>query len=193
MFDVNAASAVHNFGDYGIVAASILSFGMDKMEITSENSPNGTGLFFDAQDIAVGLTYARSLTDRFGVGITVKYVNQRIWNESADAIAFDIGTQYRLDFNNLTIAMSMRNFGSNLKLDGSDLNVTYDKSSTLPINRLTPATLVTDDYPLPLSFQVGIGMDIYNSDFVKIKAAIDAVHPNDNNERLLFGTEFNFF
>ena len=82
------------------------------MEITTENSPNGTGQFFDAQDIAIGLSYARNLTDKFSAGLTVKYVNQTIWNESSSGVAFDIGTQYKLDFNNLTIAMCMTNFGS---------------------------------------------------------------------------------
>jgi hypothetical protein len=137
----------------------------------------------------VGITYARNLTDRFNAGLTIKYVNQKIWYESSTSIAFDIGTQYRLDFQNLTIAMCMSNFGSDMKLDGSDLNVTYDKSKTLPLNRLTPARLVTDEYPLPLSFQVGIGMDILKTDIFKIKSEIDAVHQNDNNERINLGIE----
>jgi hypothetical protein len=189
MFDLNAASAVHNFGDYGIIGVSIISFSTDKMEITTESSPNGTGQYFDAQDLAIGISYARNLTDRFSAGLTLKYVNQTIWNESSSGLAFDIGTKYRLDFNNLTIAMCMTNFGSDLKLDGSDLNVTYDKSTTLPLNRLTPARLVTDDYPLPLNFQVGVGLDIFTSEVLKIKTEIDAVHPNDNKERILAGIE----
>jgi len=51
----------------------------------------------------------------------------------------------------------------------------------------------TEDYPLPLHFQVGIGFDIFEVDFVKMKGAIDATHPNDNSERVLVGTEFAFF
>jgi hypothetical protein len=192
MFDVNAISVVHNFGEVGVVAASLLSFNMDKMEITTEDKPNGTGGFFDAQDITIGLSYSRFLTDKFSVGLTLKYVNQRLWNESASGIAFDIGTQYLLDFQNLTLAMTMSNFGSDMRYDGSDLNVTYDKSKTLPLNRLTPAKLVTDDYPLPLSFQVGIGIDLFNSDIMKIRLGLDAVHPNDNVERINTGAEFSF-
>ena len=84
-------------------------------------------------------------------------------------------------------------FGPDLKFDGEDLNVVHDKNGNLPQNRLTPARLETDAYPLPLSFQVGLGFDVYTSDFIKIKSAIDAVHPNDNRERINFGTEFNFF
>ena len=193
MFDFNAVSAAFNFEDIGVIAASLIVFSMDRLEITTESEPNGTGRFFDAQDLALGLTYSRYLTDKFIVGLTVKYVNQTIWNETAEGIAFDIGTQYSLDFQNFTIAMSMKNFGPDLQFDGEDLNVIYDKSSNLPQNRLTPARLAADAYPLPLSFQVGIGIDVYQADFMKIRAGLDAVHPNDNHERINFGTEFAFF
>lgn len=193
MFDLNAAAVAYNIGDAGVIGASLISFSTGDMEITTEEEPNGTGRFFDAQDIAVGISYSKFLTDRFSVGLTAKYVSQRIWNETADGIAFDIGTQYRLDFQNLTIAMSMSNFGGDLRFDGPDLDITHNKDADYPQSRLTPARLQTESYPLPLNFQVGIGFDIYKADFVKIRGAIDAVHPNDNSERLNFGTEFSFF
>jgi len=193
MFDFNSVAAAFYMDGIGTFAISTIVFSMDRMEITTESKPNGTGQYFNAQDLAIGLTYSRFLTDRFSVGITGKYVRQRIWNETADGFAFDIGTQYRLDFQNLTIAMKMSNFGSDMQFDGEDLEVTYDKDSDLASNRLTTARLVTDTYPLPLSFQVGIALDLFTSDFVKAKGEIDAIHPNDNKEHLLFGTEVSFF
>ncbi len=193
MFDFNAASLVYNAGDYGVIAASMIIFSTDKMEITDEQNPNGTGRYFNAGDLAIGLTYARYLTDRFSVGLTVKYINQQIWNETANGFAFDIGTQYLIDFQNLTIAMSMTNFGGDMKFDGPDLDLTYLKDPNFPLSRLVPGRLQTDEYPLPLNFQVGIGFDIYQIDFMKIRGGIDASHPNDNTERVHFGTEFSFF
>lgn len=193
LFDFNAASLAYNVEDYGVFAISMIVFGTDGIEITTEESPNGTGRYYDAQDVALGLSFSRYLTDRFSFGMTVKYVSQTIWNESADGIAFDLGTQYNLDFQNLTIAMSMTNFGGDLRFDGPDLNITYLKDDNFPLSRLTPARLETSDYPLPLNFQVGIGFDIYQGDFIKMRGGIDAVHPNDNSERLNFGTEISFF
>ncbi len=193
LFDFNAASLAYNAEGYGVFALSMIVFSTDGIEITTEESPNGTGRFYDAQDLALGLSFARYLTDRFSFGITVKYVSQKIWNESANGFAFDIGTQYQLDFQNLTIAMSMSNFGSDLRFDGPDLNVIHLRNENYPISRLTPARLQTSDYPLPLNFQVGIGFDIYETDFIKVRGGADAVHPNDNSERLHFGTEISFF
>jgi long-subunit fatty acid transport protein len=193
LFDFNAASLVYNAGEYGVFGASMISFTTGNMEITTEEEPNGTGRYFDAGDIALGVSYAKYLTDRFSVGLSVKYINQRIWNETASGIAFDIGTQYRLDFQNLTIAMSMTNFGADMKFDGPDLDFTYRKDDNYPLSRLIPSRLNTQEYPLPLNFQVGIGFDVVQYDFIKMKGAIDVTHPNDNAERAHFGTELTFF
>lgn len=193
LFDLNAASVVYNAGDFGSLGASMVVFTTGKMEITTEENPNGTGRYFDAGDLALGLTYAKYLTDRFNVGLTFKYVHQQIWNETANGFAFDIGTQYLIDFQNLTIAMSMTNFGGDMMFDGPDLDVVHLKDPNFPISRLTPARLKTDEYPFPLHFQVGIGFDIYQTDFMKIRGGIDATHPNDATERVHFGSEITFF
>ncbi len=193
LFDFNAAALAYNVEDYGVFALSMIIFSTDGIEVTTEEQPNGTGRYYDAQDLALGLSFSRYLTDRFSFGVTVKYVSQKIWNESANGFAFDVGTQYHLDFQNLTIAMSMSNFGSDLKFDGPDLDIQHLRNENFPISRLTPARLQTSEYPLPLNFQVGIGFDIYQGEFVKVRGGIDAVHPNDNSERLNFGTEISFF
>lgn len=191
-FDVSAASYIYNAGAFGAFAASVLVLAMDEMEVTSEFSPGGTGLFYDAQDLALGISYGRNLTDRFRVGLTARYIQQRIWNETASGIAFDVGTQYQLAFNNLTLAMSMTNFGPDMRFDGPDLKVTYDDNPNFP-NRLVPTRLETEAYPLPLNFEFGIAMDLFDSQFARAIVAIDAVHPNDNRERIHFGTEVSFY
>jgi hypothetical protein len=193
LFNMSAAAVAYNMGELGVIGASVVSLSTGQIEITTEQSPNGTGQYYDAQDIALGVTYARYLTNEFNVGITVKYINQSIWHENASGFAFDIGTQYALDFHNLTIAMSMTNFGSNLQFAGSDLETRKQYDPNFPVSRLAPADLRTSTYPLPLNFQVGIGFDIYKSDFMKIIGGIDAVHPNDNNEQLQFGAQVSVF
>ena len=151
------------------------------------------GQYYDAQDLAIGVTFARYLTNDFNVGLTIKYINQGIWHESASGFAFDIGTQYRLDFRNLTIAMSMSNFGGDLKFEGSDLEVRQQSDPNFPLSRFAPAYMRTSGYPLPVNFQVGLGIDVYKSDFIKVIGEIDAVHPNDNKERIQIGSQVSVF
>jgi len=173
-------------GSFGVSMALLT---MDDMEMTTELEPDGTGIMFDAQDLMLGLSYARRLTDQFSVGLTAKYINQRIWNETASGIAFDIGTQYRIGFRDLTLAMSMQNFGPDLRYSGRDLNVKYDPQSPNPSNRLAPAELTAEDYPLPLMFQVGLSMTAVSTDEFSLLAEVDVVHPNDNRERINVGAE----
>ncbi len=183
-----------NIGTFGF-SMSLLTMG--EMEVTTELQPEGTGQKFDAQDLMLGVSYARHLTEDFSVGVTMKLVNQRIWNETASGFAFDVGTQYRIGIEDLAIGMSMSNFGPDMKYDGRDLSVQYDGSTQNPENRLTPAQLAAEDYPLPLFFQVGVSMTVVNAEGFRMHIAADAAHPNDNKERVNVGTELsilgNFF
>lgn len=185
------AAFVHSTEDLGSFGVSVTVLTMDKMEVTTEADPNGTGELFDAQDLMIGVSYARRLTEDFSVGITAKYVEQRIWNETASGVAFDIGTQYRIGFRDLTIAMSMMNFGGDLRYGGRDLRVKYDQNSQVSYNRLTPSDLATEDYPLPLHFQVGLSMTAVTMEDAKMLVAVDVTHPNDNDEHVNLGAEIN--
>ncbi len=55
------------------------------------------------------------------------------------------------------------------------------------------AKLNTDSYPLPLTFKVGVAMDVVNIENHKLTLAADAYHPNDNAESLNLGMEYTAF
>jgi hypothetical protein len=194
---LNHAAFVYSFGDIGSFGVSATILSMDPMELTTELEPEGTGQTFDARDVMVGLSYARKLTEDFSVGVTAKYITQQIWNEKASGIAFDVGTQYLIGVGDLTLGMCMTNFGSNMRFDGEDLNVKYDYDSQDPFNRLSPARLQSEEYPLPLHFQVGLSMTVLNVEGFAAMVAVDVTHPNDARERVNLGTELriaeNFF
>ncbi|MCH9008163.1 PorV/PorQ family protein, partial [candidate division KSB1 bacterium] len=83
---------VFSLGNFGNVGISLTSLSMDDMVVRTVEQPAGTGEFFNASDIAAGLSYSRKLTDRFSIGVTAKYIRQEIWHESASAFAIDVGT-----------------------------------------------------------------------------------------------------
>lgn len=183
------AAFVYSVADVGSFGVSATMLGMDPMDVTTELLPDGTGETFEAKDLMVGLSYARRLTDDFSVGVTAKYVYQQIWRESASGIAFDVGTQYRIGVGDLTLAMAMTNFGADMQMDGQDLEIKYDASGDAPNNRLSPAKLESEEYPLPLHFQVGLSMTVVDLEEVGVLLAVDVTHPNDNRERVNLGTE----
>lgn len=187
---LNHAAFVQSFGEAGSFGLSFTSMSMDKIAVTTEDDPEGTsGQSFDAQDIMLGLTYARDLTEDFSVGITAKYEHQRIWNENAAGVAVDVGTLYHIGFRDLKLGMSVTNFGGDMTFEGRDLLVDYDVNSSIATERLLPAQIQAEGYPLPLHFQVGLSMSPYISDDLSVLVAADVVHPNDNDEIVCAGLE----
>lgn len=162
-------------------------------EITTIENPEGIQQFWDASDLAIGLTYARNLTDRFSIGGTIKYIQQRIWHSSANAFALDVGILFRTYFNDMKIGMSITNFGSEMQMSGKDL---YRKIDLAPgdggNNPAITSVLKTDSWTLPLLFRVGICMDVLKFSNSTFTAAVDALYPNDNSQSVNLGIEYNW-
>src|SRR5690606_36855346 len=143
-------------------------------DITTPEQPNGTGERWGAQDLAVAVSYARNLTDRFSIGGSVKYISQQIWNESASAFALDVGLLFHTQLEGLRIGMSISNFGTELKLDGKDLLLAADiDPNSSGNNGNISSQLETDSWPLPLIFSVGVSYDITRSEEWIITTATD--------------------
>jgi hypothetical protein len=180
-------------GGFGTLAFSVYSLTMDDMEETTPQQPDGTGVFFGASNFAIGLAYARSLTDRFSVGVHVKYIRESISSMSASAFALDVGTQYVTGFRGLTIGMNISNFGSKMRLVGREQLVRVDIDPSLGANTdIFPARLETKSWPLPLSFRLGVSMDIMSTDTYRLTGNLDYNDPRDVNPTTAFGVEYSF-
>ena len=180
-------------GSLGSIAINVTSFSTDEMEVRTVQMPEGTGEKFSYGDLSAGLSYAKNLTDRFSIGVNAKYISQRIWHMKATGVAFDIGTLFRTQFNDMMIGMSISNFGASLKMKGKDVFINYDEAPQFGgSNDRIPAYKLTDKFPLPLLFRVGVAMDILKSNRNQLTIAIDAAHPNDNTEYINLGMEYNF-
>lgn len=188
------AALVIPLGEVGNLGFSFTSFTMADEMVRTVNLPEGTGEFFSAGDIAVGLSYARKLTDRFAIGFTVKYIQETIWHESASAIAIDAGTIFRTDlFNGLTIGASISNFGTQMKLNGSDIRTFARVNPTLlGSNDQVPYNIELDSWDLPFLFQIGISTNIIKNDDYRFLVSVDALHPNNNYESMNIGGQFSF-
>ena len=190
------AETNYNFG--GVVmklggnALGIFVTALDygQWEVTTVDEPEGTGEIMEAGDFALGASFARNLTDRFAFGFNVKYIRQDIWHMNAQSFAMDVGTLYITRFNEMRIGMSMANFGMKMAMGGKDSRVYHDIDPGLSgHNEAIDAYLETEEWDLPLNFRVGVAMDVLSGDPVRWTLAVDALHPNDNNEAVNLGSE----
>lgn len=151
----------------GTFALSARSLYMDAQPVLTVNRPDGEGRSFDAGDLAFGLTYARSLTDKFSAGISANYLQSTLATYSASAMVFDFGTLYNTGYRSLRIGMAIQNIGSDMKF-------------------------IEEEIKMPTVFRVGMSMNLYESASHLLLMAGDFSHPPDNNERASWGSEYGF-
>lgn len=178
-------------GRIGSFGLSITSLSMDDMLVRTEDRPTGTGEYFKTGSLAIGASYAINLTDRFSIGFTGKYLREQIWKEVATGLAIDIGTLFTTNFHGLRIGATLSNFGTDMQMAGEDLLVYHDIDQTqLGNNDKIFAELQTEAWPLPLTFQVGVAMEVWQSGVNRLTVAADAVQPTDNTESINLGAEY---
>ncbi|MDK9700511.1 MAG: PorV/PorQ family protein [bacterium] len=176
----------------GAIGFHVTMLDVGEMEQTTETQQDGTGLFFSAYDVSGAIAYAYPLTDRFYFGVNGKFIYQRIWNETASAVALDFGTLFQTPFDKLWLGMAISNFGTDMKMSGKDLYHYYDPAPNRTGNNdKVLAGIETDEWPLPLNVRLGLA---YYTKVIteqnQVTLAMDFVHPNDNTESINLGGEY---
>ncbi len=184
-------------GKYGVFGLSFLSIDYGKFYWTQVDPASEKGYkdigagWAKPTAYAIGLGYAKELSDKFSVGGQIKYVKQKlgtsiipvykgfdelVGTEEQDyalgVLAFDFGTLYKTGFKSLVFGMSVRNFAQELK---------YEKES----------------FQLPLTFKIGISFNLIdffpemqeNHSFL---VSLDAAHPRSHPEYIAIGGEYIF-
>jgi len=175
-------------GHYGVIGVSVQSVDYGevmgtRVDITEQKGYIDTG-DLSPSALAVGVGYAKALSDRFSVGGQVKWVRQNLdqsvvpvtdttiasQDYDLSPIAFDFGTLFKTGFKSLAFGMSVRNFSKEIK---------YEQ----------------EGFQLPLVFTMGISMNLM--DFFEYKSfeqslflTIDATHFRSHPEQLLIGLDY---
>jgi hypothetical protein len=107
-----------------VVGLSINETSVNDIQIRENPGPAlGT---FDARNAAVGLTAAYAFDSSFSIGLTGKYLYEKILVDEANGFAIDIGSVYKTPWN-LSIGVSASNLGSmsELQTESSSLPTIY--------------------------------------------------------------------
>ena len=161
-------AATQNLDDIGTFGLSVTALATDEMKVRTPLQPEGTGETFYAGNYRFGLSYARFLTDRVTFGLTLSYLNMKLYREfSADAFSLDIAVMYVSDFRGFRFALEIADFGSNIQY-------------------------VNESYPLPTNFQFGMAMNAIDADDQKLLVSLAAVKPNEGEPQAQVGGEWNF-
>jgi hypothetical protein len=191
--DYNYAAFGIPLGNMGTIAASLILLDSGDMQVRTIDRPLGTGEFFNTQSYALQLSYARSLTNTFSIGTTLKYISESIWHSRATAMAFDVGILFTTPYDRLRLGANMANFGGKMQMSGRDILFSQDPSPDQSGDvEIVNAEYLLGKYDLPLLFRVGLAWDAVKSDDHNVLVLLDAAHPNDNSEYVNMGAEYRF-
>ena len=174
-------------------------------EITTVESPEGTGAYYDGYSLQFGGTVAYNFSDRFSAGVSVKYVQESIYELTSNALAFDMGTNYHTEFFEKPIRLSfvISNLGTNMQFTGDKLfletnpeEIYSDRLQDGAGNRIFPrdnrdANYRTSKFSLPTSFVAGIAMDPYVDNYNRWTLAGQFQENNYAAVSYAVGTEYN--
>jgi hypothetical protein len=164
-----------------------------QIEITTIDNPEGTGQFYDSRDLAVGATSSIRLTTQLTFAVTVKYIEERIFDVTSSGLAIDGGAWYATEFRGLTLGFAVSNLGFDQTFKGRQLEVDYEPGT--PAEPAVDAELQAEPYKLPLMFRASGSFDLFQMFFEplddhRMLTVIDFVQQSDTEERLALGAEY---
>ncbi len=172
--------AVYHFTDLDAIGLSITALTMPKMMETTEFQPLGTGNYFSFSDVAIGISYARKMTDKFSFGGTVKYIEETLDKLKMRGVLVDLGTYYWTGLGTSRFAVAVTNFGNQMAPDGDVVLVGRRKQSDW------------QSFSPPTMFRIGFAFEPLKQDLQQITTSIQLNHPNDNSENVSLGAEYTY-
>ena len=177
------------------VGLSAIYLSSGDIEITTESEWEGTGQYYEVTNMSLGLTFARRMTQRLEAGLTVKYLREAIWRNTAETFAVDFGLLLHTNIYGFNIGMSLTNVGPPMQMRGIDMQ--FEAQADHEGLLKEPAQLLSEEWTLPTSFRVGISSSLIGrkSDFLKsensdLLVAVDLSSALDSNLRTNLGIEY---
>lgn len=174
---LGAAIPLHRWGTVGIVLGNL---GTNDMMERTEYLPQGTGNSFVFSDVFAGLTYSYLFIDRFAAGVGTKIVREDLAGIHMWGVMMDLGTCYYTGFRDLTFAVTLVNFGPNLRPEGH-AQVT-DQDGNIIERRY-------EAFSPPTIFRMGGNMSLYQGRGIRSVVGVQLNHPVDTEESLSLGDE----
>jgi hypothetical protein len=171
-----ALAVTYNVKDVGTLGIGVMSFGINGIQadrdqysdpiLQAQQIDVATTDTYDYQDLLAQVTYSRWIMDKLALGVTAKYIHEKIDDQNASAFAFDLGSVYNIGVLDWNIGARISNLGSDMKY--------YDFS-----------------HPIPLTFSIGTSMSPIKFGQSSVMFALDLVKPQDEQQFYYTGIEFN--
>jgi hypothetical protein len=173
-----AAAVSYNLQDIGTIGIGVMMFGVSGIpadrdygyvdpQLHAQEIDVVGASTYDYQDLLLQATVSRYITDNLSLGLTAKYISEKIDDQTATALAFDLGSVYNVGVMGWSIGARINNLGSDMKF--------YDYAS-----------------PIPLTFSIGTSLVPIEVGKTSVLMAVDLVKPQDGQQYYYSGAEVNY-
>ena len=156
-YDFGAFALPSEFGTFGISVATLKADDLEKR--TADESFEGN---FESIDSAYGLSFAKEIRNLWSVGLTARYLQQKIDTASAETWTGDVGITKDFEEKPYRLGVAVRHFGQGVK---------YNSESD----------------PLPLTFDAGASTRFFENKFM---LALNIKKARDNDIQFGSGGEY---
>jgi hypothetical protein len=149
----------------GVAVSTMLTSvaGIEQRSTTPTAEPLGT---FGANDVMFALSYGRFISHGISVGLTAKYLYQKIYVSSSTGYAFDFGLAYRPEAR-IVASGVVQNVGS-------------------------MEAFAREDISVPVTIRLGLSYELYSTSAWGVVTALELVKTTDLDERFHAGSEVVF-
>jgi hypothetical protein len=189
---MNAFGLAQRLDESSVLALSVMSVDMGSIDITTVNNPDG-GLGTYKPTIAnLGVSYARSFSNRIHGGASLRIVTEGTSDVNASGVAFDAGIQYITGPDDrIKFGIALRNVGTPISFTGDGLAARgVMQGSTVPLT----LSQRSQTLELPSLMNIGGSYDFY-FDAEKVNRLTVAANFTSNsftNDQYGVGAEYAF-
>jgi hypothetical protein len=158
---INSFGLTQGVGETGTIGFGVVAMNAGKIEITTEDQPEGGLGTYNPSYYNISLSYAKMFSDNIYGGINFKVISEQIPNVSARGIAIDAGIQYHTGkYDQIHFGISLKNWGPKMRYTGDGLSRQVTVQSTnsdyvLTVNNRSGA------FELPTLVNIGGAYDFY--------------------------------
>jgi hypothetical protein len=158
---INSFGLTQGVGETGTIGFGVVAINAGKIDITTEDQPEGGLGTYNPTFYNISLSYAKMFSDNIYGGVNFKAISEQIPNAAARGIAIDAGIQYHTGkYDQIHIGISLKNWGPKMHYvgDGLSRQVTVNSvnnSYQLTVNNRSGA------FELPTLINIGGSYDLY--------------------------------
>ena len=192
---INALGFAQRIGDNGgVIGLSLVSVDFGDIQVTTENTPAGTGATFSPNFFHLGIAYAKTFANKVSVGLLVRGISESTADLSAFGFAIDAGVQYVTGpQDNFKFGISLRNVGSPMAFGGEGLSFRTDNPGGSTDFDITVSQRAAK-FELPSALNIGLSYDFLlgQDDIVRLTPLANFTANSFSKDQIGGGIEFAF-